>query len=560
MPEDQEAKDQGQIAGAEVSSQLAPPVRAKSRRWPLVLAGSATALLAVAAVTAGTFVPLVDATAVTTPEAQALPVGVSLASCVGPTQLLSGSATGADPEFSPGSSSMKASLSAVVLSQQDGLMPGASVNKLDAKFTSLLTISTESKTVPSPSASAGSSLAPVTGVAKMKAVHVQDMAVSAPSVLRVLPLNNKNGRSAGAVVVKSSDGDLQGLSAASCQQPSNDLWLAGASTTVGRTSVLTLTNPTASPATVSLELFGAKGAIQAPGGNGIVVAPGTSNQVVLAGLAPDQELLSVHLKSTGGAVAAVIQQSVLRGLTSGGVDFLAPVQALAGTQIIPGVRVQDPAIAAKISGQDGYSDATTALAVTVPGAADAVVEVKAYGESGQVALANGGVFTATAGKVSELPLAGLAKGTYTFSVSSDSAVSATVRAVNSTKPGADTDFAFAPTTSRLGDNQLVTLPGTADSRLAFTAPTGGGAVTLVPISKAGTLGTAKNIELKAGVTNVVDPVSLLGADTVAVLVSASGESVYGTQMLSSGDSANIAILPFVDTAAEAHSLNIITGY
>ncbi len=546
------------------------------KRWPLVLAGSATALLAVAVVAGGSIVPGADASARITADAQVLPVGVSLANCSGPTQLLSGAAAGADPEFSPSSSSTKSLLSAVALSNADGVLPGAVVNRLDATAAPLFTLSTAPQESPdaggdstasasasgsaSGSASAPASLAPVTGVAKEKAAVVANKDVDGVSVLRSLPLGGLNSRSAGAVVVSSSDGDLQGMAASTCQLPANDLWLSGASTTVGRTAVLTLANSTSSPATVSLEFFGAGGPLQAPGGKGLVVAPGASRSVVLSGLVPDQELVSVHVKSTGGAVSAVIQQSVLRGLTPGGVDFLAPAQSPATSQTIPGVRVQDPTLAASISAQSGYADATTALQVTVPGATDAVVEVKAYGTAGQVALPSGGVFTARAGKVNELSLAGLAQGSYTLSVRADYAMTATVRLVNATKAGDAVDLAFAPSTRRLGDNHLLTLPASAASSLVFTAPAGSATVTLVPISATGVLGAAKTVELKPGITNVVDPAGLLGADAAAVLVSAAGDPVFGTQLLGNTDSANIAVLPFASPPTESPSLKIVTGY
>ncbi|WP_104091211.1 DUF5719 family protein [Arthrobacter sp. GMC3] len=566
MPEDQESKDQLLGAVPEKDVAVKTPSRKarkkRQRRWPLVVAGSGTALLAVAVVVAGSALPGADATARITANAQVLPVGVSLANCAGPTQLLSGSAAGADPEFSAGSSSTKSLLSAVVLSNDDGVLPGATAGRLDEKAVPLFTLSKapEVSADASAAASATPSLAPVTGVAKGKAAVERDKDVDGISVLRALPLGGQNSRSAGAVVVNASDGDLKGLAAATCQLPANDLWLSGASTVVGRTAVLTLANSTGSPATVGLEFYGATGPIQAPGGKGLVVAPGTSHSVVLSGLAPDQKLLSVHVKSTGGAVSAVIQQSVLRGLTPGGVDYLAPVQAPSTTQTIPGVRVQEPSTAEKISTQSGYDDAATALQVTVPGATDSVVEVKAYGPSGQVALPNGGVFTARAGKVSELPLAGLPQGTYSVSVRADYAVTAAVRLVNSTKPGDAVDFAVAPSTPRLGDNHLLTLPSSTDSSLVFTAPTGSATVTLVPVSAEGVLGAAKTVELKPGITNVVDPGALLGSGTAAVLVSAAGDPAFGTQLLGNKDSANVAVLPIAGTAKDSPSLNIVTGY
>ncbi|MCB8794050.1 DUF5719 family protein, partial [Escherichia coli] len=133
-------------------------------------------------------------------------------------------------------------------------------------------------------------------------------------------------------------GDLRGLAAASCQSPSNDVWLVGASTEVGRTAILTLGNSSATAATVNLDLYGGSGQIQSAGARGILIPPGTERSVVLAGLAPGQKNLAVRARSNGGAISAVIQQSALRGLVPGGVEFLTPVAAPDQAQVITGIQ------------------------------------------------------------------------------------------------------------------------------------------------------------------------------------------------------------------------------
>ena len=149
-------------------------------------------------------------------------------------------------------------------------------------------------------------------------------AVDDVSVLSADAQDNQQAAAGAVLSYTAEDGDLQGSAAAACQQPGNDLWLVGANTALGRSAVLNLTNASSTPATVSLDLFGAEGQIQAPGSRGLLVAPGSTRSIVLAGLAPGQERLGVRVRSTGGPVAAVIQQSVLRGLTPGGVDFITP--------------------------------------------------------------------------------------------------------------------------------------------------------------------------------------------------------------------------------------------
>ena len=82
-----------------------------------------------------------------------------------------------------------------------------------------------------------------------------------------------------------------------------------------------------------------------PGGTG------SHALIVLAGLAPGEAQLSVHVRSAGGPVAAAIQQSVLRGLTPGGVDFIAPGAAPAARQVMTGMDIQDAGGIAAVTGK-----------------------------------------------------------------------------------------------------------------------------------------------------------------------------------------------------------------
>lgn len=527
--------------------------RPGSRRWPAVLGGAGTLVVAAALVGAGSIFPGTNATEVVPPVPHPVPVGETMANCQGPTQLLEGSAAGADPQFSANSSATKTQLNAVVLSNAAGTVPGAAVETLDGKFTSLLTVAKPT------TEQAEATPTELTGKPKVRAEVVRGSAAQAPSVVRVQPLGDQASQGAGSVVVTADDGDLQGMAAAACQTPANELWIAGASTTVGRTAVLMVANSSASPATVSLELFSKEGLVQAAGSKGLVVPSGTVKPVVLAGLAPGQETLGVRLKSTGGAVSAVIQQSVLRGLTPGGVDYLAPTQMPSTTLAIPGVRVQAQDAAGKISGQSGYGDAATALAISVPGVRDAVVEVRAFGPEGQTALPNGGVFTAKGGAVSLYPLAGLAQGSYTLTLASDNPVVAAARAVNSTEPGKAVDLAWVPAAERLGSDHLLTVPQDVGAQLVFTAPEGAATVHLVPISASGVLGETRTVELKKSLTTTLDPASL-GKDTAAVLVSASGSPAFGAQLLTRADAADLSVLPVTGASAGAPAVKITTGY
>ncbi|MDZ4091067.1 MAG: DUF5719 family protein, partial [Arthrobacter sp.] len=292
----------------------------------------------------------------------AVPAGSSVGVCPGPARLLEGAPVGTDPQFSPESATARSGVNALVLGSSAGVLPGSRLAALTGN--TLVELAKAAPASESPATSRPPAAAPLAGV-------VSEQGVDDVTVLSA-DADADRQPSAGAVMrYTAEDGDLRGSAAAACQQPGNDLWLVGANTALGRTAVLKLSNASSSPATVSLELFGADGLIQAPGSRGLLVAPGTTRSVILAGLAPGQERLSVRVRSAGGPVAAHIQQSVLRGLTPGGVEFIAPATAPALRQVISGVDIQDPAGLAGLTGQAGFADAGPALQLTVPGSADA---------------------------------------------------------------------------------------------------------------------------------------------------------------------------------------------
>ena len=117
-------------------------------------------------------------------------------------------------------------------------------------------------------------------------------------------------------------------------------WQAGRPS-VGRTSILTLSNPTAVTAQVSLQIFGEEGAVEAPGLLGIEVQPGAQRVLSLAGFAPGLVSPIVHVEARGGQVVAYLQQSIVRGLDASGVDLVDAAPDPATDLTFPGVRIFD---------------------------------------------------------------------------------------------------------------------------------------------------------------------------------------------------------------------------
>lgn len=476
-----------------------------------------------------------------------VPAGRSTMVCPGPAVLPEGTA-GTDAQFSPVSRTAKNRLDALVLSDATGALPGSRVSALDGS--GARTVSEAPKGTP----------APAPGPPALKAATVGQSAGKI-TVLNAEPSGNQQAAMAAVGSYSATDGDLRGLAAAQCQQPSNDFWLLGADTTLGRTALLNLSNASGTPATVNLELLGAKGRIQSPGSRGLLVPPHSSRTINLAGLAADEGNLSLHVRSSGGPVAATVQQSVLRGLVSGGVEHLAPGAAPADSQVMTAVVIQDPKTIKALSSKSGFSDAVPALEVTVPGAADAVLDVKLFGANGQQALPGGGAVTAKAGAVTELPLTGVPAGTYTVSVTSDVPFAAAARLLGNPRESAPMDFAWSPSAVRLGSQHIVAVPQDGVRFLSFGVPDGRATVSYTPVTADGKLGKSESVDIAGGTTTVIGvPAKDKGPAVIGYVVAASGDPAYGAVLLGEKDGPGISTVAIQQGALGHEKVAVTLGY
>jgi hypothetical protein len=245
-------------------------------------------------------------------------------------------------------------------------------------------------------------------------------------------------------------GEFSGLATATCSTVSTDAWLVGGSTTVGRTTLVSLANPSEVEATVSLTIYSENGEVSAPGATGIVVPPNGQKVVSLAGFAPDTVSPVVHVSSTGGLIVATMQQSITHGLFAAGVDIVASSSNPATSLVIPGVVITTPDdIESLISQQDSSTDLKTVVRLAAPAADEGSVTINVIPESAKDEGAS--IPVELLGQTTmDVPLEGLAKGNYTVSITSDVPLVAAVRITNASAPddGAGaTDFAWiaAPT-------------------------------------------------------------------------------------------------------------------
>jgi Family of unknown function (DUF5719) len=273
--------------------------------------------------------------------------------------------------------------------------------------------------------------------------------------------------SAQSFEIASSNG-VTGALGANCQNPSPELWLVGGVTTIGREALLILANPTDTDATVDLQLFGDSGIIDGAGLNGISVSANRTVVLPLAGFAPDQSSLTVHVISRGAAVASWIQERTVRGTVSAGADFVPPAVPASTSLVIPGLlkRGTDDATTL-ISGNGDYSDLSPSIQVFVPGAKDATVTVQVIGSN---AKSTGTVLQQQirAGSTASLDIGGLKDGDYSVFVIADQPVQAAVK-LSRTKKGATpvTDFAWLPAVASVTGPVVATAPKSGVSKISI---------------------------------------------------------------------------------------------
>jgi hypothetical protein len=263
-----------------------------------------------------------------------------------------------------------------------------------------------------------------------------------------------------------SDG-LDGLTAAACQRPTNNLWFIGGDTSTGRESLLIIKNITKVDSTVSLEIFNERGKVTGTGMSGISVAAGKTTVIPLASYVPKTKTFTTHVVSRGGLVAAWVQQKTIRGLAAGGVDYIAPTSSFAATQTIPGVFVRGAADAQKLLGNPDFADLVPTLRVFVPGTKPATITAQILGSTAKTF---GTVVRQTipAGTTADFALPGLQDGDFVAIVKSDVPVGSAIRLHRVVKTKVD----FAWLTSAAAQRAVVgfTVPASGISKLSLANP------------------------------------------------------------------------------------------
>ncbi|MBF4623616.1 DUF5719 family protein [Clavibacter sp. VKM Ac-2872] len=367
-----------------------------------------------------------------------------------------------------------------VATDQQRVCPGALLRPPAADAASTTTaVAVGSAAVTTGSATTGSTgTAPAVRTSRIQAPDVQGAASSAPSVLAAAgAVDDAPTDLAGAASEIATQADLAGLAAASCSEATADAWLVGGATTTGRTTFVVLDNPSGVSSTVDLAITGEDGAVSAPGASGISVPAGGRRVLSLAGLAPDLSSPAVHVQSRGGQVVARLEQSTVRGLLAGGVDWIGPAASPATALTMTGLRIDSQAApVAPVDGQDAAADdeggsapgtgsdagpepdRTTAVRILAPGTEDADVSVSVTPEEGTDGTGTTFTVQVDAGRTVDVPVADLTDGRYAVTVQSSVPVTAAVRSVSGAAESGATDFAWLPSAEALTRDALVSVP------------------------------------------------------------------------------------------------------
>lgn len=267
--------------------------------------------------------------------------------------------------------------------------------------------------------------------------------------------------------------EIAGLTGAACQRPASEQWLVGGDTDTGRESLLILKNPTAVDARVDLEIFAEGGRVSAPGLTGIAVVAGKTVVLPISSYAPKTRTMVTHVSSSGGSIAAWIQQKTIRGLAASGVDYVSPSVESSKKLVIPGlfIRGSQDAAALAAANQD-FVDLKPVLRVFVPGTKPATVTAQIMGAS---ATTFGTVIrqSVNGGQVADLAIDGLADGDYIAVIDSNVPVQASVRLSRTDKAKKPvSDFTWLQAVPAFKSAQAITIPPVGISKLSvFNAST-----------------------------------------------------------------------------------------
>lgn len=318
---------------------------------------------------------------------------------------------------------------------------------------------------------------------------------------RILSAEDGTG-AAGALFSWATQGDIEGVSAASCVAVGLNQRLLVPATGNGNTEQLVIANPSDQATSVQINVWGTSGKVAIATSGTIALGASSSKTVDLGAAAANENGLYVEVSSDTTPVAAVVRSIAMDGLTPHGSDFAVPLQEAATTQAMA-LDEGSASVTLRLFAEDG-ADASVSW-ITQDG----------LKEAGDVQLKGGQVAVKELGDAPE--------GVRGVLVQADHAVNAQAYAAYD-GDGGQRDFALANGVAGLSDS-AVALPEHASGAVVLAnASQSSVDVTVEAIGADGSVKQTKEQGLDAG-HGIRLPLGDLGDDVAAIRVSAPQEAL-----------------------------------
>ncbi len=227
-----------------------------------------------------------------------------------------------------------------------------------------------------------------------------------------------------------SGGDQRGIAAASCGAAASEHWLVGGSTSVGNSSMLVIQNPSLTPATVTITLWGPSGRVELAGSDTYIVPGGAQVSALLEAVAPEQRRMAVHVQAQGALVTAYLQQEQLDGITPGGIDYVTGSAGPSRVQTITGIQTSGVGVDSEDASfvrlvVPDFREPVNLAEQSIEDAASVDLEVigsaRMYllGPDGNIVLFGAEEIELLAGSVQDVALGGVPAGVYSVIIEAD---------------------------------------------------------------------------------------------------------------------------------------------
>lgn len=365
-------------------------------------------------------------------------------------------------------------------------------------------------------------------------LSAQDME-GAGTLLQARLLESADGTGATASVVShATEGDLRGVSAASCVAPALDQSFLLPSTGTGATQQLVVANPSDKATTVRLRAWGAASGdpLKASTGESYTVPARGEAVIDLSAALSDQDGLYVTVSSTLTPVAAVVRVVLADGLTPKGSDYVTPVAASGRSLTLPGIGEGDAVRAFVRASADG--DVTFSW-VTGDGTEQAATQ------------------RVEANRVHVVDLGEAPEGATALVVDGSDAAGEVAAAASVSREGADgqADFAMVGAAAASASSAIA-IPDDVTATLSIVASDGDASGTLTAYDADGVPMATRDVEVNAGTASVVDLADLADGTAAVRLDVADGELAWGARLnVASVDDADVAQAAYLPASALA---------